>query len=83
MSLEDILTAQLQATKESNALLRQLLEANCADLVKLPEAERRLGMDRSTINRRIAEGVYTAYRDGRNTRVSLSEIRQRMKEEGQ
>ena len=64
-------------------LLRQLLEANSADLVKIPEAEKRLSISRATILRRIREGVYTAYRDGRNTRVSLSQMQQRMMEEGQ
>lgn len=80
MSLEEIMTAQLQATKESNSLLRQLLAINSTDMVGIPEACRQLGMSTATLKRRLAAGIYTAYVDGHRTRVSLSEIRGKMVE---
>jgi excisionase family DNA binding protein len=82
MTLEDILTAQLQATKESNSLLRQPLAATAGDIRRIQDAAKQLGMCAETIRRRIQERKYTAYRDGRIVCVSLSEIRQKMEAEG-
>lgn len=82
MGIEDLLTAQVNEQRETNALLRQLVAAQVTDLVKIEDAVRRLNISRATIMRRISEGLYTAYRDGRTTRVSLTQIRQVMQDEG-
>jgi hypothetical protein len=81
MSIEDLLAAQLKETQKVVSLLRELVSAQCGDLVKIEEAVRRLSISRATIMRRIREGLYTPHRDGRTTRVSLSQIRQAMQDE--
>jgi hypothetical protein len=81
MSLEDLLAAQVKATETTNSLLRELVAAQCGDLVKIGEAEKRMSISRATIMRRISEGLYTPHRDGRTTRVSLSQMRQVMQDE--
>jgi excisionase family DNA binding protein len=83
MSLEDIMTAQLQETKAVKGLLQQLLAANTGDIKRVQDAAKQLGMCAETIRRRIQEGKYTQYRDGRIICVSVSEIRQKMEAEGQ
>lgn len=82
MSLEDIMTAQLNETKEVKLLLRQLLEATSNDLVSVTEAATKLHISPTTLGRRLTDGTYTRYQNGKLIRVSLSEIRARMMEEG-
>ena len=77
MAIEGTLAAMLKALLENNRLLRLLLDTTTGDLVKVSEAEKRLGIHRSTINRRLAEGVYTRYRDGSSILVNISEIREK------
>lgn len=82
MHLEDIMMLQLQETKAVKSLLQQLLAANTGDIRRIQDAAKQLGMCAETIRRRIKEGKYTQYRDGRVICVSLSEIRQKMEAEG-
>jgi hypothetical protein len=83
MSLEDLLAANLKEQQTTNSLLRTLVDAQCGDLVKIEEAVRRLGISRATIMRRISEGLYTPYRDGRSTLINLTQARQAMQDEAQ
>jgi excisionase family DNA binding protein len=82
MAIEDTLEAILKANHQTNRLLQQLLAANAGDIKRVKDAAKHLGLSAEHIRRRIQDGKYTPYRDGRVICVSLSEIRQKMEAEG-